>query len=81
MEVYLNTNGASGITHYEIGTDFITVRIHSKLGLEDYTYTHRVTGPRKIATMKMLARGGKGLGAYIVKDVGKAWASKKLVAA
>lgn len=81
MENYKNLNGNSGITAYEIGADFIVVRFKDKDGLEDYTYTNRVTGMSKLATMKRLAKGGKGLATYINKDVGKAWASKKRVVA
>lgn len=63
MEVYQNKNGNSGITHYEIGVEYIAIRFENQS--EIYIYTNVQTGKRHIDKMKKLAISGKGLSTYI----------------
>jgi len=66
MEQYSNKSGNSPITHYEIGTDYITVRFK---GGKDYTYSYGGKAGRSNAdTMKGLALSGSGLSAFITRN-------------
>ncbi len=65
MEKYLNKNGDSGVTHYEIGEDFIEVRFKGKSTV--YIYTHALNGKSHIDHMKKLALKGLGLSSYIAE--------------
>jgi hypothetical protein len=67
MEKYRNIGGNSGVSHYEIGTDYINV-IFSKTG-SMYTYSYQRAGNYHVENMKQLAQGGKGLNTYINKHV------------
>jgi len=73
MEPYKNLNGDSGVTHYEIGPDFIRVRFR---GDEVYVYDHHTPGAAHVAQMKVLAVGGQGLATYIARHVRTAYARK-----
>lgn len=65
MENYLNKSGNSPISHYEIGSDYITVRFKSG---KDYTYsTSGKAGKSNVDVMNNLARSGSGLSAFITK--------------
>lgn len=67
MEKYSNKSGNSPITHYEIGADFITVVFK---GGKAYTYSYLgKAGKRNVEFMKELAISGKGLSAFITKNV------------
>ena len=67
MEKYLNKSGNSPITFYEIGVDFIIVRFK---GGKDYSYSYQgKAGKRNVDFMKTLAISGKGLSAFITKNV------------
>ena len=66
MERYLNLSGDSGVTNYEVGTDFIHVRFR---GGTTYRYSHLRTGQYHVNRMKALAVAGRGLGTYISQHV------------
>ena len=66
MERYLNLSGDSGITDYEIGTDFIRVRFG---GGSTYRYSHLRPGQHHVDRMKALAVAGRGLGTYISQQI------------
>jgi len=75
MQPYMNLNGDSGVTAYEIGADYITVQFKS--GRErNYTYTNLSAGHDRVEQLKRLARQGYGLNSYINRVVDKAYASK-----
>jgi hypothetical protein len=73
MEAYRNLSGDSGISEFEIGSDFIKVRFR-KGGT--YTYTYRSAGQNTIEQMKSLAVRGSGLNTFIDRYVKKNYASK-----
>jgi hypothetical protein len=62
MERYLNIDGDSGVSGYEIGVDFIRVQFRSG---SIYLYTYVSAGQDKIEQMKVLAQTGNGLNAFI----------------
>ena len=66
MEEYRNLNGNSGVDAYEIGNSFIRVRFNSGYV---YLYTIISAGADNIQNMISLAEIGKGLNAYINKNV------------
>lgn len=63
MERYGNRGGDSGVSAYEIGSDYIKVvfKGNSKI----YAYTYQIEGQKHIEKMKTLARNGNGLNSYI----------------
>jgi hypothetical protein len=61
MEPYKNPN--SGITHYEIGEDFIKIWFKDKG--EPYKYSESGIGKPHVDIMKGLALVGRGLATYI----------------
>ena len=74
MERYVNLGGDSGVVGYEIGADFIWVHF-SKY---KYQYTYASAGPDNIEHMKELAKRGRGLNAFVIKNVRKKYAQKVL---
>lgn len=66
MPKYLNVSGASGVTSYEIGDDFIDVTFKNG---GSYRYTHQSAGPDNIHRMQTLARSGRGLSTFISTTV------------
>lgn len=62
MERYKNRSGRSGISAYEIGSDYIRVRFSSG---DTYQYSYRKAGQSHVETMKALASVGSGLNSYI----------------
>ena len=62
MERYLNIDGDSGVSGYEIGVDFIRVQFSTGA---IYLYTYASAGQDKIEQMKVLAQTGNGLNAFI----------------
>ena len=62
MERYLNIDGDSGVSGYEIGVDFIRVQFSSG---SIYLYTYVSAGQDLIEQMKVLAKTGNGLNAFI----------------
>lgn len=66
MERYKNLSGNSPITNYQIEDDRIIVRFK---GSKSYSYSYRKAGRNNVEHMKVLARNGKGLSAYITRNV------------
>lgn len=69
MEKYLNRNGNSPITHFEIFEGKITVWFGSTAG--SYTYSYKKAGKANVEQMKVLARNGVGLCSFINRTVKK----------
>lgn len=67
MERYRNSGGDSGVSSYEIGADYITVKFSGSF--RSYRYSYRKAGQHHVETMKMLARNGNGLNSYINRYV------------
>jgi hypothetical protein len=66
MNIYLNLSGNSPIQYYQIETDRILV---SFKGGRTYSYSYSKAGIQHVETMKQLAMQGKGLSAYITRNV------------
>ena len=66
MEHYRNLGGDSGVSAYEIGSDYIRVRFSTGAV---YSYSSRKAGSGHVEQMKMLAQRGHGLNSYINKYV------------
>ena len=73
MQRYANLGGDSGVTHFEIGSDCITVRFSDG---SEYEYTNASTGPPWIAEMQRLALEGQGLNSFISRVVKKAFSRR-----
>jgi len=56
MERYRNRGGDSGVSAYEIGSDFIKVKFSGTLRI--YTYSYRRAGSMHVESMKRLAQIG-----------------------
>jgi len=69
MERYLNLNGNSSVTYYQINDNSISVWFQG--AARNYTYSYRKAGQYHVEQMKMLARSGAGLGSYINRNVRK----------
>ncbi len=67
MEGYRNRGGDSGVSAYEIGTDYIKVKFAGNP--RTYTYSHRKAGSSHVDNMKRLAKSGSGLNSYINRYV------------
>jgi len=67
MESYRNSGGDSGVSSFEIGTDFINVKFSGSF--RTYRYSYRKAGQHHVETMKRLARSGSGLNSYINRHV------------
>ena len=65
MKRYQNASGASGISHYEIGADYIRLRFSGSQKI--YEYNNRLNGSKHIEQMKDLAQAGSGLSTYIAQ--------------
>ena len=74
MERYKNLAGDAGVTAYEIGPDFIKVRVGDSTV---YVYTYASAGSANIEQMKRLAIGGRGLTTFISTKVRKRYAWKE----
>lgn len=68
MEKYKNSGGNSGISSYEIGSDYIIVKFYGNSKIYRYSYTGGA-GRVHVEKLKQLARIGSGLNAYIIKYV------------
>jgi len=66
MTNYLNLGGDSGVSAYEIGSDYISVQFSTG---KIYTYSYASAGSQNIETMKTLAVNGSGLNSFIMKNV------------
>lgn len=58
MEIYANYR-VSGVTHYEIGEDYIKLKFKNKSRIYTYYVSYQVEN------MKALALAGSGLNSYI----------------
>jgi len=67
MESYRNFGGDSGVDSFDIGDDYIDVKFTGTF--KKYRYSYRRAGRHHVEQMKMLARNGSGLNAYINKNV------------
>jgi hypothetical protein len=65
MERYRNSGGDSGVSTYEIGDDYITVKFTKTY--RTYTYSYARAGENNVEKMKGLAINGSGLNAFINK--------------
>ena len=63
METYNNTGNDSGVSAYEIGSDYIRVQFSGST--RNYTYSYGKAGCTHVNNMKQLARNGSGLNSYI----------------
>lgn len=66
MERYLNKSGNSPITYYQIENDKIIVWFN---GGKSYSYSNNKAGRYHVEQMKILAKQGRGLSAYINQNV------------
>lgn len=66
MERYKNLSGNSPITHYQIEDDRIIVLFDTG---KSYSYSYRRASRYNVERMKVLAKQGKGLCAYITRHV------------
>lgn len=67
MERYKNSGGDSGVSTFEIGSDFITVKFSGTF--RTFRYSYRKAGQHHVENMKRLARNGSGLNSYINRYV------------
>lgn len=68
MEKYRNLGGNSGVSYFEIGSDFIIVIFKGNPKKYKYSYFGGA-GKYHVENMKGLAVSGKGLNAYIKNHV------------
>ncbi len=73
MQRYLNLNGDSGVSAFEIGPQHLKVAFHDHA---EYLYTYNSAGVLHIENMKNLALRGYGLNTYINTHVRKLYESK-----
>ncbi|KGO87405.1 hypothetical protein Q765_06995 [Flavobacterium rivuli WB 3.3-2 = DSM 21788] len=66
MKKYLNKEGHSGVTGYEVGTAGISVEFNHDAV---YLYTYKSAGKKVVERMKELAEAGRGLSTYISQTV------------
>ncbi|HEY9126027.1 MAG TPA: hypothetical protein VIM62_02830 [Acidobacteriaceae bacterium] len=62
MERYRNPSGTSGIRGYEFGADYIRIWWDEK---KPFLYTYETVGREHVEAMKLLAKRGSHLNAYI----------------
>lgn len=67
MERYLNLSRNSPVTHYQINDESIIVWFRGNP--KPYTYPEYKTGAYHLSQLKSKAKTGKGLSAYINKNV------------
>ena len=67
MEKYRNSGGDSGVDSFEIGDDYIKVKFTGTF--KTYRWSHIRAGKHHVDKMKVLARRGSGLNAYINSNV------------
>jgi hypothetical protein len=63
MERYRNSGGDSGVSAYEIGSDYILVKFSGTA--RTYSYSYRKAGQNHVENLKRLAQNGSGLNSYI----------------
>ncbi|MGA9697559.1 MULTISPECIES: hypothetical protein [Acinetobacter] len=69
MEIYKDIDNDSNVTHFEIGSTYITVWFQGTA--RSYTYSYYKAGQFHIEKMKVLAKSGNGLNSYIMRNVKK----------
>jgi len=74
MEQYKNLGGSSDVSSYEIGKDFIRIKLSDG---SVYLYNNQSAGKHNIETMKQLAIDGQGLNEFINTKVRKLFARKE----
>lgn len=67
MRQYLDVDRDSGVAEYEIGLDYIDVKFKSSVKV--YRYSYRSAGMENVEEMKVLAKSGNGLNAFITRNV------------
>ncbi len=67
METYKNLGGTSGVAGYEIGADRIAVAFKGNSRV--YVYSYGRAGKDNVEKMKVLARSGRGLNSFIMRNV------------
>jgi hypothetical protein len=70
----LNLKGDSGVTHYEIGEDFIRLQFR---GSAIFVYDYTMPGKLHVDRMKALAAAGRGLATYVNQHVRSRYARKE----
>lgn len=73
MRRYGNRSGNSGVVAYALGKDSITLKFEEG-GV--YEYTADSAGRTNIERMKALAEDGRGLSAFVVRNVRERYARK-----
>ena len=73
MPLY-NEKSTRGVKAYEIGDDYITISFHQ--GSYDYKFTYESAGKGVVEVMKLMAKEGKGLGAFLSTQVKEKYASR-----
>jgi hypothetical protein len=63
---YLNLSGDSGVTGYELGSDYMLIEFRTGAR---YRYSYASAGAEHVERMKALAVEGRGLCAYISRHV------------
>ena len=63
MERYRDVSGDSGVSAYEIGTDYVRVQFTG--ASRTFTYSYKKAGSTHVENMKQSARSGRGLNSYI----------------
>ncbi|MEB2787275.1 hypothetical protein [Algoriphagus persicinus] len=63
MERYKNSGGVSGVSAYEIGSNYIIVKFSGTT--RTYRYSYRKAGQKHVENLKRLAQSGSGLNSYI----------------
>lgn len=63
MERYRNSGGGSGVSAYEIGSDYILVKFSGTA--RTFRYSYRKAGQNHVENLKRLAQSGSGLNSYI----------------
>lgn len=65
MEKYSNQRGNSPITNFQIESERIVVWFQ---GGKSYSYSYRIAVRNHVERMKILAKNGSGLSAYITQN-------------
>jgi hypothetical protein len=73
MKRYGNRSGCSGVVAYAIGRDSITLMFEEG---GTYVYTAESAGRTDLERMKSLALDGRGLAAFVVRNVRERYARK-----
>ena len=66
MERYKNLSRQSGVTHYELGDDYIRLRF---INGSEYIYNDSLPGGDVVDVMKELAVRGRGLSTFVAQEV------------